>query len=126
MENQEFLDKIKNLTGDELEAAHKEERQHQIVLLVTRQTNYSYDEAVEKLLERNNEYLKVIEEYICPNKGVKKSENKTINQKIYGEIRTLMDRGSGQTMHQALGQLNAVNQHRQVRDVKTNLNKKIG
>ena len=109
MENQEFLDKIQNLTGDELEAALKEERQHQKVLLVTRQTNYSYDEAVEKLSERNNEYLKVIEEYICPNKGKIKSENKTVNQKIYGEIRTLMDKGTGQSMTQVMGRLNAMN-----------------
>lgn len=59
--------------------------------LITRQTELSYDEAKTRLENNNLNYIKVIEEYygICK----KKSEDTslTVNQKIYKEIRSVMD-----------------------------------
>ena len=71
---------------------YKEKVQDEMCKMVMRQTAYTYTEAKEKLQESNNNYLKVIQEYL--GKTVKKEETKTVNQKIYKEIRTFMDYGA--------------------------------
>ena len=66
---------------------------NEMALMVTRQTELSIDEAKDKLKENNYNYMKVIKEEL----GIKKKENNdcgTINQKIYKEIRSLMDDGA--------------------------------
>ncbi len=57
--------------------------------IVMRQTDYDEETAINKLKEHNNDVLAVIKEYLGPKKEIDKC--KSINQMIYGEIRTLMD-----------------------------------
>lgn len=72
-----------------MEPEKEKEIQKQLVLMVTRQTEYSFEEAEQKLLEHNNDYIKVIKESM--NIIPKEKEKKTTNQQIYTEIRGLMD-----------------------------------
>ena len=64
-----------------------------LIEMILRQTNYSYDEAKNKLKEYNNDFMKVIRE---GNGVVKTTDNKTltINQGIYKELREFMDDAS--------------------------------
>ena len=54
-----------------------------MVKLIKSQTNYTDEEAIEKLNEWNNDYIKVIKEYLNPNFQNKKVERKKMstNQK---------------------------------------------
>ena len=63
----------------------------EMALMVTRQTDLTLDEAKKKLKENNYDYITVIKNEM----GIVKKEKEvtTINQKIYKEIRTLMDDG---------------------------------
>jgi hypothetical protein len=62
--------------------------------LVLNQTNYTIEEAQQKLKEHNNDEMKVLYEYL----GIDKlrtnqpKEKITKNQKIYKAIRTIMDK----------------------------------
>ena len=60
-----------------------------LIEMIMRQTSYTYDESKEKLKQNNNDYMKVLKEYF----GIKekKSDNLTINQGIFKEIRSMMD-----------------------------------
>ena len=60
--------------------------------MICRQTEYTEDEAREKLEKNNYNYQIVLNEYF----GIKESPKKeqTTNQQIYGEIRNLMDTGA--------------------------------
>ena len=71
---------------------YKEKVQDEMCKMVMRQTEYTYEEAKQKLQENANNYMTVIQEYL--GKTVKKEENKSVNQKIYKEIRTFMDYGA--------------------------------
>lgn len=62
----------------------------EMALMVMRQTELSLDEAKNRLKENNYNYITVIKNEM----GIEKktdSSSVTINQKIYKEIRTLMD-----------------------------------
>ena len=64
-----------------------------LIEMVMRQTHYKYEEASEKLVACNDNYLTVIRESL----GIKREEEKeitSINQGIYTEIRGLMDTAS--------------------------------
>lgn len=66
------------------------EIQDQLIKMVARQTEYSYEEAKEKLIIYNNDYITVIKEFMnIDNKKI--DTTKTTNQQIYREIRNLMD-----------------------------------
>tara|TARA_A100001011_G_C13806618_1_gene633203 strand:+ start:92 stop:319 length:228 start_codon:yes stop_codon:yes gene_type:complete len=58
--------------------------------IICSQTNYTINEATQKLDEFNNNIENVISDYLGINKD-KKKENKSVNQMIYKEIRNLMD-----------------------------------
>ena len=60
--------------------------------MICRQTEYTEDEAREKLEKNNYNYQLVLNEYFGIKESLKKE--KTINQQIYGEIRNLMDTGA--------------------------------
>jgi hypothetical protein len=58
--------------------------------IITRQTNYTMEEAREKLVENNNDHEKVIKLFL----GIKDKVNapiKSINQEIYRQLRYKMD-----------------------------------
>ena len=102
MENTEFINKIKDCSGNERKALIKEEQQKQIISMVCRQTDYDEETAKKKILEHNGNFMNVIKEYMDPNfkkREQKKQEieqSKSTNQKIYGEIRNFMDTASRQ------------------------------
>jgi len=61
--------------------------------IIMRQTMYTREESIEQLSTHNNDYMKVIEEYI----GAKPTLSTTItsvNQEKYKQFRSLMDAGS--------------------------------
>ena len=60
--------------------------------IIINQTNYDENQAKDKLLEHNENIIKVIEEYL--NITYTKKKEVSTNQKIYGEIRNLMDTSS--------------------------------
>ena len=60
--------------------------------LIMRQTNYDKDTAQQKMLEHNNDVMKVIREYMAPATPKKVCTTKlSVNQQIYKEIRGMMD-----------------------------------
>lgn len=64
--------------------------------IVMTQTNYDKEMATKKLNEWNNDFIKVIKEYLNPNFQEKTVEKKsTVNQKIIGEIRKFKDKQDG-------------------------------
>ena len=72
-----------------MEKLNKEEVRHEkIIDLIIRQTNYSKEEAEQKLKEWKGNYLNVMKEYINPDFNIKKKEKKkSLNQQIMTEIR---------------------------------------
>ena len=65
--------------------------------VVMRQTDYSDDQALEKLKEHNNDIIAIVREYMGI--GITKNkdhnyEKKSVNQQIYTEIRSIMDTAS--------------------------------
>lgn len=64
----------------------------EMALMVTRQTDLSLKEAKDKLKENNNDFMSVIKNEMGIEEKIDKDTG-TINQKIYKEIRTLMDDG---------------------------------
>ena len=62
--------------------------------IVMRQTDYSEEQALEKLKEHNNDIMTIVREFMgISTKTTKdtKNNNTSVNQQIYGEIRNLMD-----------------------------------
>tara|TARA_A100001011_G_C14278607_1_gene830506 strand:- start:1759 stop:2139 length:381 start_codon:yes stop_codon:yes gene_type:complete len=74
---------------------YKEKRLDEVCKMIMRQTDYSYEESKDRLLKENYDYLKVIKKYVT-NDGeqINKSQenqSKSVNQKIYSELRGFMD-----------------------------------
>ena len=66
------------------------------IKIIMSQTNYDEEMAQKKLKEWDNDFIKVIKEYLNPNFQEKKPEKKTtINQKVIGEIRKFKDKQDG-------------------------------
>ena len=61
------------------------------IAIILRQTNYSEEEAREKLIEYNNDYIAVIKAYLGVEKGASKPEIKSVNQEIYKQMRFKLD-----------------------------------
>ena len=59
--------------------------------IILRQTNYSKEEAREKLVEYNNDYIVVIKAYLGVKKDADKPEIKSVNQEIYKQMRFKLD-----------------------------------
>ena len=64
-----------------------------LVDIVVRQTDYNNDMALEKLNEYNFDPVEVIRNYMNPTKKVfyKTTQPETTNQRVYKEIRTMLD-----------------------------------
>ena len=64
----------------------------ELINMIMRQTDYDREKVCEKLIEHNDDYMKIIREYIGSTKVITPIKSiKSINQQIYKEIRTLMD-----------------------------------
>ena len=59
--------------------------------IILRQTNYSEEEARERLFEHNNDYIAVIKAYLGVKKSSDKPEIKSVNQEIYKQMRFKLD-----------------------------------
>jgi len=88
-------ERLKDLSGIELQTAIKKIRREQIIKLICRQTDYTSEAADEKLIFWKGNYLHVIREWMNPNFTPEKKEKKYVskNQGILGEIRNFMDEG---------------------------------
>ena len=63
------------------------------IKIVMTQTDYDEETATKKLKEWDNDFIKVIKEYLNPNFNAPKKEKKTtLNQRIIGEIRKFKDK----------------------------------
>lgn len=68
-------------------------RKEELVQVICRQTELTSTEAIKQLEEYNFDCIKVLNNYFGIEPVVKK-KNSSTNQKIYGEIRNLMDTGA--------------------------------
>jgi hypothetical protein len=59
--------------------------------LVMSQTNYTEEEAIEKLKLFNCDYMKVIKDYMGIPEKKENQKIKSVNQEIYRQIRTTLD-----------------------------------
>ena len=87
---------MQGLSGEELKSAIIAERRKNVINLIMRQTEYSAEEAEQKLVEANNNYMKVIQDFLGIEKKTPNDDPGTVNQRIYGQIRGLMDTGASQ------------------------------
>tara|TARA_B110000008_G_C16940196_1_gene552142 strand:+ start:680 stop:973 length:294 start_codon:yes stop_codon:yes gene_type:complete len=75
-------------------AMHSSEVIEKLSEIVRRQTDYSDDLIIKKLTEHNNNVVDIVREYMKPSNSIDPKIKKapvTTNQKIFGEIRKLMD-----------------------------------
>jgi len=83
--------------GDKTAPSHEpitETFHQQITEIIRRQTDYDDETIKKKLVEHNNNVIDIIREFMNPtNKSLLKNTitPKTINQKVFYEIRKLMD-----------------------------------
>lgn len=63
----------------------------QHVLKVMSQTNYTKDEAIEKLKLFNCDYMRVIKDYMGISDKKEERKVKSVNQEIFRQIRTTLD-----------------------------------
>ena len=68
-------------------------RKREVIKLVCRQTDYTKEEAEEKLKQRNFNYLDVIKEYMNPNKKPTQY-TESLNQQIFKNMRGFLDQNS--------------------------------
>lgn len=86
------------MSANSIPATHSSRVIEKLSEIVRRQTDYSDDIIIKKLKEHNNNVVDIVREYMKPSniiepKIIKKSPS-TTNQKIFGEIRKLMDDAS--------------------------------
>ena len=63
-----------------------------LVSLVTGQTDYDNETALDKLSEYNYDPIAVIRDFMGPKKEIKTvNDNKTLNQRVYQEMRSMLD-----------------------------------
>tara|TARA_Y100000816_G_scaffold282300_1_gene257849 strand:- start:907 stop:1131 length:225 start_codon:yes stop_codon:yes gene_type:complete len=62
--------------------------------IIQKQTNYDYNTSKEKLEKFDNNVEKVINDYLGIGVEKKHKSNNSTNQKIYSQIRNLMDESS--------------------------------
>ena len=77
---------------DETETDVKDEQKNnKNIDIVLRQTNYTKEIAIQKLIEHNNNTINVIKEYMGVKHTEKKAPIKSLNQEIYKQIRIKLD-----------------------------------
>mgnify|MGYP001186499082 CR=1 FL=1 len=75
---------------------NKKDRYDGAIALIKSQTNYTEQEANEKLEKWEGNYMNVIKEYLNPNFNIKKQkvDKRSTNEKMMTEIRDFMDTAS--------------------------------
>ena len=65
----------------------------EMINIIIRQTDYDEDTALEKLQNNNYDLISVIRNFMGPKKevSINISENKTLNQRVYHEMGTMLD-----------------------------------
>jgi len=72
---------------------------HEMIMMVLRQTSYTYEEAHRELVKHKGNYMLVIRnDNGIANKDIE--EKRTVNQETYKQIRQHMDKGSEQFRRQ--------------------------
>ena len=74
-------------------------RKREVINLVCRQTDYTKEEAEEKLKQKNFNYLDVIKEYMNPNKKPTQY-TASLNQQIFKNMRGFLDENSKELQRQ--------------------------
>ena len=74
--------------------SYEKKKQKLLIEMIVRQTSYTFEEAERELIKNDNNYIKVIKQGLGINKKEKTEETINVNQSIYKEIRTLMDKSS--------------------------------
>ena len=77
----------------QLKKAREEKIKMELIQVVCRQTELTPNEAKDRLETEQYNYMKVLNDYFEITDSKTETTN-TINQQIYGEIRTLMDTGA--------------------------------
>jgi len=73
---------------------------HEMIMMVLRQTSYTYEEAHRELVKHKGNYMLVIRNNNGINNGRDVEEKRTVNQETYKQIRHHMDKGSEQFRRQ--------------------------
>jgi len=79
------------IQSEQIQAEQIQAEQIQVIL---RQTDYTYEEAREKLLEHKHDYRAVIRSYLkqgMSSQATPETKPLSMNQQIYKEIRSFMD-----------------------------------
>ncbi len=58
---------------------------------ILNQTNYSKEEALDRLRKNKGDYIKTIKEYLGVSEKPEKTKTKSLNQEIYRQIRLKLD-----------------------------------
>jgi hypothetical protein len=61
------------------------------ISIILRQTNYTHEEATQKLIDFNNDAILVIKNYFGINNNISTQPVKSINQEIYKQLRYKLD-----------------------------------
>ena len=73
---------------------------HEMIMMVLRQTSYTYEEAHRELVKHKGNYMLVIRNNNGINNSRDVEEKRTVNQETYKQIRHHMDKGSEQFRRQ--------------------------
>jgi hypothetical protein len=86
------------MSTNSIPETHSSKVIEKLLEIVRRQTDYSDDLIIKKLKEHNNNIVDIVREYMKPSNSIEpkiiKKNPATTNQKIFGEIRRLMDDAS--------------------------------
>jgi len=69
------------------------------IQMIMNQTNYSKEETLLKMIEHNNDHMKIIKLYLGIPEKKQEPKMKTINQEIYRQIRTKIDTSDYRKSH---------------------------
>lgn len=69
-----------------------EEKEQELCELILRQTDYTKEEAREKLIEYNYDHLKVIRAYLGITEKKAPQKGRSVNQEIYTQLRHKLDK----------------------------------
>ena len=81
---------ISNIYQNTNDASNNDINNENLITTIMNQTDYDYTTAKNKLVELDNDYIKVIKNYLNINTS-KNTNKKSLNQQIYKEFRTFFE-----------------------------------